>query len=114
MIIPGSASSPRQCCGATARPVCQAFVDAMGVYGVPEEVLTDIKDGCVGGVPDVVRPACEESVNRHPPVFVADRSEHANSVSSPQPSGPADVLDAVPRSPTGCIPAAHAHRRHLR
>src|SRR6266581_5777952 len=26
---------------ATARPVCQAFVDAMGVYGVPEEVLTD-------------------------------------------------------------------------
>ena len=26
---------------ATARPVCQAFVDAMGVYGVPGEVLTD-------------------------------------------------------------------------
>jgi transposase InsO family protein len=26
---------------ATARPVCLAFVDAMGVYGVPEEVLTD-------------------------------------------------------------------------
>lgn len=26
---------------ATARPVCQAFVGAMGVYGVPEEVLTD-------------------------------------------------------------------------
>jgi transposase InsO family protein len=26
---------------ATARPVCQAFVDAMGVYGIPEEVLTD-------------------------------------------------------------------------
>ena len=26
---------------ATARPVCQAFVDAMSVYGVPEEVLTD-------------------------------------------------------------------------
>jgi transposase InsO family protein len=26
---------------ATARPVCQAFVEAMGVYGVPEEVLTD-------------------------------------------------------------------------
>jgi transposase InsO family protein len=26
---------------ATARPVCQAFVDAMAVYGVPEEVLTD-------------------------------------------------------------------------
>ena len=26
---------------ATARPVCQAFVDAMRVYGVPEEVLTD-------------------------------------------------------------------------
>ena len=26
---------------ATARPVCQAFVDAMRVYGVPGEVLTD-------------------------------------------------------------------------
>ena len=26
---------------ATARPVCQAFVDAMAVYGVPEEMLTD-------------------------------------------------------------------------
>jgi len=26
---------------ATARPVCQAFTEAMGVYGVPEEVLTD-------------------------------------------------------------------------
>lgn len=30
---------------ATARPVCQAFLDAMAVYGVPEEVLTDIQDG---------------------------------------------------------------------
>jgi Integrase core domain len=28
---------------ATARPVCLAFVEAMGVYGVPEEVLTDGK-----------------------------------------------------------------------
>src|ERR1700733_12538295 len=27
--------------GATARPVCQAFVDAMALYGVPEEVLSD-------------------------------------------------------------------------
>jgi transposase InsO family protein len=26
---------------ATARPVCQAFLDAMGTYGVPEEVLSD-------------------------------------------------------------------------
>ena len=26
---------------ATARPVCQAFIDAMTVYGVPEEVLSD-------------------------------------------------------------------------
>jgi hypothetical protein len=26
---------------ATARPVCLAFIEAMGVYGVPEEVLTD-------------------------------------------------------------------------
>jgi transposase len=26
---------------ATARPVCQAFLDAMGIYGAPEEVLSD-------------------------------------------------------------------------
>jgi transposase InsO family protein len=26
---------------ATARPVCQAFIDAMAIYGVPEEVLSD-------------------------------------------------------------------------
>jgi transposase InsO family protein len=26
---------------ATARPVCRAFIEAMTVYGVPEEVLTD-------------------------------------------------------------------------
>jgi transposase InsO family protein len=26
---------------ATTRPVCQGFIDAMGVYGVPEEVLSD-------------------------------------------------------------------------
>ena len=26
---------------ATARPVCRAFVEAVAVYGVPEEVLTD-------------------------------------------------------------------------
>jgi hypothetical protein len=28
---------------ATARPVCLAFVASMRVYGVPEEVLTDIQ-----------------------------------------------------------------------
>ena len=26
---------------ATARPVCQAFLDAMRIYGVPDEVLSD-------------------------------------------------------------------------
>ena len=30
---------------ATARLVCQAFLDAMSIYGVPEEVLSDIQDG---------------------------------------------------------------------
>ena len=30
---------------ATARPVCQAFVDGMAEYGIPEEVLTDIQAG---------------------------------------------------------------------
>jgi hypothetical protein len=42
---------------ATARAVCVAFTTAMAEYGIPGEVLTDIQDGCVGGVPDVVRPA---------------------------------------------------------
>ena len=41
MTIPGTASSPRPSLRATARPVCQAFLDAMSIYGVPEEVLTD-------------------------------------------------------------------------
>ena len=26
---------------ATARPVCQAFLDALAIYGVPDEVLSD-------------------------------------------------------------------------
>jgi transposase len=30
---------------ATARPVCQAFVEAMSRYGIPDEVLTDIQAG---------------------------------------------------------------------
>ena len=40
MTIPGTASWRRRCCG-TPPPVCRGFVEAMGVYGVPEEVLTD-------------------------------------------------------------------------
>ncbi len=36
---------------ATARPVCLAFVDAMRVYGVPEEVLTDNGKGVHWPVP---------------------------------------------------------------
>jgi len=36
---------------ATARPVCQAFVDAMGVYSVPEEVLRTQRQGVHGQVP---------------------------------------------------------------
>ena len=42
---------------ATARPVCQAFIEGMTCYGVPEEVLTDIQDWCVCGTPDAGRPA---------------------------------------------------------
>ena len=41
----------------SGRAVADAFTAAMKTYGVPSEVLTDIQDGCVGGVPDVVRPA---------------------------------------------------------
>jgi transposase len=41
---------------ATGRAVCLAFAAALRAFGVPGEVLTDIQDGCVGGVPDVVRP----------------------------------------------------------
>jgi transposase len=42
---------------ATARPVCQAFVEAMAGYGIPEEVLTDIqREGVHRPVPQA-RPA---------------------------------------------------------
>jgi transposase InsO family protein len=41
---------------ATGRAVCLAFASALREFGVPGEVLTDIQDGCVGRVPDVVRP----------------------------------------------------------
>ncbi len=30
---------------ATARAVCRAFLAALAIYGIPEEVLTDIQDG---------------------------------------------------------------------
>ena len=42
---------------ATGRAVCLALAAALRAFGVPEEILTDIQDGCVSGVPDVVRPA---------------------------------------------------------
>jgi transposase InsO family protein len=42
---------------ATARPVCLALAEALRRHGIPQEILTDIQDGCVGGVPGVVRPA---------------------------------------------------------
>jgi len=31
---------------ATGRAVCQAFIEAMATYGVPDEVLTDIHREC--------------------------------------------------------------------
>jgi len=37
--------------------VLQAFRAACGQHGIPASTLTDIQDGCVSGVPDVVRPA---------------------------------------------------------
>ena len=41
---------------ATARPVCLALAGALRRHGIPGQILTDIQDGCVGGVPDVVWP----------------------------------------------------------
>jgi transposase len=37
--------------------VLQAFRAACAGHGIPASTLTDIQDGCVSGVPDVVRPA---------------------------------------------------------
>jgi len=37
--------------------VLAAFRAAVTCHGVPASTLTDIQDGCVSGVPDVVRPA---------------------------------------------------------
>jgi transposase len=41
---------------ATARAVCQAFVAAMRLYGIPDEVLTDIQDGWCPGKRCTLRP----------------------------------------------------------
>jgi transposase len=41
---------------ATARAVCRAFLGAMRLYGIPDEVLTDIQDGLCPGMPCIVRP----------------------------------------------------------
>jgi transposase len=43
---------------ATARPVCQAFIDAMTVYGVPEEVLSDNDTVSTGRFISRRRPRC--------------------------------------------------------
>ena len=42
---------------ATGRAVCSAFVAAMGEYGVPAEVLSDIQAVFCPGKPRIVRPA---------------------------------------------------------
>jgi len=31
---------------ATARPVCLALAGALARHGIPEQILTDIQDGC--------------------------------------------------------------------
>jgi transposase len=41
----------------TGPAVLLAFRAACQQHGIPASTLTDIQDGCVGGVPDVVRPA---------------------------------------------------------
>jgi len=41
----------------TGPDVLAAFRAAAAAHGAPASTLTDIQDGCVGGVPDVVRPA---------------------------------------------------------
>jgi transposase InsO family protein len=41
----------------TGPVVLETFRSACAAHGVPASTLTDIQDGCVGGVPDVVRPA---------------------------------------------------------
>jgi transposase len=41
----------------TGPAVLSAFRAACAQHGVPASTLTDIQDGCVSGVPDVVRPA---------------------------------------------------------
>jgi transposase len=65
---------------ATARPVCRAFVDAMAVYGVPEEVLSDIQDGwCLREAAHCPAGGVRLPGDRRLPVFVADRSERARA-----------------------------------
>ena len=55
---------------ATARPVCEALVEALGRHGVPEQVLTDIQaEWAVLSLS--CRPAGRIGADRHPLVIVA-------------------------------------------
>jgi transposase InsO family protein len=45
------------CAPVTGKVVVDTFLQAGSTHGLPASTLTDIQDGCVGGVPDVVRPA---------------------------------------------------------
>jgi hypothetical protein len=61
----------------SGRAVCEAFAAAMRRFGVPGEVLTDIQDGCWRNAWHCPAGGVRLFVDRRPPVFVADRSEHA-------------------------------------
>ena len=45
------------CAPVTGKVVVDTFLQAGSTHGLPASTLTDIQDGCVGRVPDVVRPA---------------------------------------------------------
>ncbi len=53
------------------RPVCDGLRTAIGYYGAPEQILTDIQAWWCPEVPGLSGRRCEDRWVRHPPIVVA-------------------------------------------
>jgi transposase len=53
------------------RPVCDGLTAALNMYGVPEQILTDIQAWCALKVPGLSGRRCEDRGVRHPRIVVA-------------------------------------------
>jgi transposase len=60
---------------ATARPVCDALLEALDRYGIPEQILSDIQTRWCPQIPESSGRRDEDRRDRRPPTAVADRTE---------------------------------------